>query len=241
MNDIIYAGKHAITYSVSKYSHENWELFYCMSGSGEMQFEDRLLKYGQDSVMVVPPLAHCINRSETGAKNIYVKFIDSTFSFKEPTLISSVRNDLLKQAFEAALYYYSKNGIGRTLVLPIYGQLIAGTVYQLSSTIAHREVVQQIIEDILNNYSNADYDLNVYLQSLPFSFEYLKKMFKTEVGKTPRQFLTSVRLESAVTIMRHSCGRLCVAQIARKSGFTEPLYFSRLFKKKYGVSPKIYI
>ena len=240
MNDIIYAGKHAITYFVSKHAHENWELIYCTSGGGEMQFEDRILKYGQDSVMVIPPLVSHTNLSDMGFTNLHVNLIDATLNFKEPALISGIRNDFLRQAFEAAFYYYSNNGIGRTTVLPAYGQLIAGTVYMLSSDAVRSEAVQQIIDDILNNYPDADYDLNVFLQGMPFSFEYLKKMFKKEIGMTPRQFLTNVRLENAANnIALSGCGS-CITQIARQSGFTEPLYFSRLFKKKYGVSPKNY-
>ena len=240
MNDIIYAGKHAITLTVSNHAHESWEIIYCTSGRGEMRFRDRILSYSQDSVMVIPPMVYHSNISESGFTNIHVNIIDATLNFKEPLLITSVRNDFLKQAFEAAFYYYSNNGIGRTTVLPLYGQLIAGTVYMLSSDIVHSEMVQLIQNDILNNYPDADYDLNTFLQSLPFNFEYLKKMFKNEMGMTPRQFLTNVRLENAANnIALSGCGS-SISQIARQSGFQEPLYFSRLFKKKYGVSPKNY-
>ena len=201
MNDIIYVGRHAITLRVSDHAHESCELIYCTSGSGELRFKDRVLRYGKDSVVVIPPL---------------------------------------RQAFEAAFYYYSNNGLGRTTLLPVYGQLIASTVHMLTSDIVYSDTVQQVINNILNNYPDADYDLNAYLQSLPFSFEYLKKLFKNEVGMTPRQFLTDKRLENAANNLALSgCGS-SISQIARQCGFQEPLYFSRLFKKKYGVSPKNY-
>ena len=240
MNDIIFVGRHAVTLTVSKHVHESWELIYCTSGGGELEFADKTIKYGQDSVVVIPPMVSHSNRSDTGFTNIHVNISDATLSFKEPVLIPSTPNEHLRQIFEAAFYYYSNNGIGRTTVLPILGQLIVSLVYLFSSETVHSEVVQLILNDILNNYPDADYDLNAFLQSLPFSFEYLKKMFKNEMGMTPRQFLTDVRLENAANnIAISGCGS-SITQIARQSGFMEPLYFSRLFKKKYGVSPKNY-
>ena len=197
MNDIIYVGRHALTLRVSDHAHESWELIYCTSGRGEICFEDRTFTYCKDSVVIIPPMVSHSNWSDSGFTNIHVNIVDSTLNFKEPVILSCTSNDFLRQAFEAAFYYYSNNGIGRTTLLPVYGQLIAVTTLMLASDIAHSEVVQQIINDILKNYPDADYDLNAYLQSLPFSFEYLKKMFKNEVGMTPRQYLTDKRLENA--------------------------------------------
>ena len=45
MNHIIYAGKHALTWTVSQHLHKGWELIYCTGGDGEMVFEDRRLGY----------------------------------------------------------------------------------------------------------------------------------------------------------------------------------------------------
>ncbi len=240
MNDIIYAGRHSLTMNVSEHAHESWELIYCTSGKGKLYFGHEVLSYGKDSLIVIPPMISHSNKSEEGFTNIHVNIVDTTLNFKEPVVLSSSSGEFLRQAFEAAFYYYSNSGIGRTTLLPIYGQLIAASAHLLASNTAYSEVVQQIVNDILKNYPDADYDLNAYLQSLPFSFEYLKKMFKNEIGMTPRQYLTDKRLENAANNLAISGCGASISQISRQSGFQEPLYFSRLFKKKYGVSPKNY-
>ena len=197
----------------------------------QIGFEDRTFTYYNDSIVIIPPMVTHSNWSDSGFTNIHVNIVDSTLNFREPIILSCTSNAFLRQAFEAAFYYYSNNGIGRTTLLPVYGQLIASTALMLASDIAHSDVVQQVINDILKNYPDADYDLNAYLQSMPFSFEYLKKMFKNEVGMTPRQYLTDKRLENAANNLALSgCGS-SISQIARQSGFQEPLYFSRLFTK----------
>ena len=223
MNDIIYVGRHALTLRVSNHAHESWELIYCTGGKGEICFRDRTFTYFKDSLVIIPPMTTHSNWSDSGFTNIHVNIVDSTLNFREPVILSCNSNDFLRQAFEAAFYYYSNNGIGRTTLLPVYGQLIAASAHMLASDIAHSEVVQQIINDILKNYPDADYDLNAYLQSLPFSFEYLKKMFKNEVGMTPRQYLTDKRLENAANNLALSgCG---------STGFRSPCIFPVCLKR----------
>ena len=151
MNDIIYVGRHALTLRVSDHAHESWELIYCTSGKGQISFEDRTFTYYNDSVVIIPPMVTHSNWSDSGFTNIHVNIVDSTLNFREPIILSCTSNAFLRQAFEAAFYYYSNNGIGRTTLLPVYGQLIASTALMLASDIAHSDVVQQVINDILKN------------------------------------------------------------------------------------------
>ena len=60
------------------------------------------------------------------------------------------------------------------------------------------------------------------------------------MGITPHQYLNNKRLQSAaewLSIPEHNNN---VTEASHLSGFREPLYFSRMFKKKYGVSPSFY-
>ena len=52
------------------------------------------------------------------------------------------------------------------------------------------------------------------------------------------QYLTNVRLEKAKEMLRNSDAK--TYEIAEKSGFSEPNYFSFIFKKNVGVSPSQY-
>ena len=61
------------------------------------------------------------------------------------------------------------------------------------------------------------------------------------MGVTPHQFLSDKRLDTAAEYLGstfHDPGN--IADVARQCGFNEPLYFSRMFKKKYGTAPSFY-
>lgn len=67
------------------------------------------------------------------------------------------------------------------------------------------------------------------------SQRHLERIFLEICGESPVAYLTDLRLKHADTLLRTTCRT--VAQIAEESGFQDPNYFSRVYKKKYGVSP----
>jgi AraC-like DNA-binding protein len=58
-------------------------------------------------------------------------------------------------------------------------------------------------------------------------------------GMSPNEFLQVYRLEQAKQRMRER--RYSIAQITFDCGFTSPSYFTKCFKKKYGLLPMHYI
>lgn len=64
-------------------------------------------------------------------------------------------------------------------------------------------------------------------------------LFRQSTGVSPQNFLIDLRLKTATELMLGT--DLSVKQIARNIGYNDPLYFSRLFKARKGVSPGKYI
>lgn len=62
--------------------------------------------------------------------------------------------------------------------------------------------------------------------------------FRTAVGCTPQQYLTQKRLEYGKTLLIETAKS--VKEIASQCGYEDALYFSRLFTRKFGLSPKIF-
>ena len=240
MNRIVYAGKHALTFSVSRHLHNSLELIFCTNGCGEMIFDDRTMRYSANDIVIVPPHLPHSNVSAAGFTNIHIYLDAATLNQARPYIIPADPNGFLLGAFSAAFYYYSGSPEVRSVLLPLYGQLIAASLATRDQKPMHSEIVQKLENDILENYPDCGYDLNLFLNALPFSAGYVKKVFKKETGLTPLQYLTDKRLENAASNLAMSGGKGNISEIAYQCGFSEPLYFSRLFKRKYGVSPRSY-
>lgn len=240
MNEIIYAGKHLLTFSVTRHAHSNWEFIYCTGGEGTLRFDDFELPYQKGDIALIPPLVPHTNDGPDGFTNIHVNMADPTLSLKSPAIVRDDVNGFILNAFTGAFYEYSTAPGQKTPLLSVYGDLI---VLQLAAHLSAPKlsgVVREIVSGITNNYPDCNFELDVYLRSLPFNYEYLRKLFKKEVGVTPHQFLSDMRLRTAAESLSSDNNAGSVSEIAHMCGFREPLYFSRVFKNKYGVSPSAY-
>ena len=136
-------------------------------------------------------------------------------------------NGFLRDAFAASFYYFAEGAAGYHSLVPIYGNLIVTYLTMSQPGDQQSEVIQQIANHILQNYPDSGYDLNAYLDSLPFSAEYLKKQFKKSTGLTPHQYLMDKRLENAASTLATFYGKRNISETAHLCGFSDPLYFSR--------------
>ena len=75
-------------------------------------------------------------------------------------------------------------------------------------------------------------------RSLGVAKNALYENFRTVFGKTVNEYITDMRLKKAKKLL---CGSsLSIDSIAEQTGFASYTYFSRLFKKKYHLSPLAY-
>ena len=129
-------------------------------------------------------------------------------------------------------------------VLQALGNLLVNLVSFYADKKKYSPVVELVREDIAKNLSNPLYALEDYLKKLPLSYDYVRKLFQKETGATPRTYLENARMELAASILSsgvtNKYSNYSVSQVAEACGYLEPLYFSRVFKKHFGVSPSEY-
>ena len=68
--------------------------------------------------------------------------------------------------------------------------------------------------------------------------EHLNRVYRKKTGKTISEALKERRLEAAETLLRNS--GMKIVEIALRSGFHDPSYFSREFQKKYRIAPGLF-
>lgn len=71
-----------------------------------------------------------------------------------------------------------------------------------------------------------------------FNPDYLTRVFKKETGKTVSEYITEYRCALAAELLKNT--QLSVTMIASKSGYSNYAYFTRMFKKYSGFSPREY-
>jgi len=67
---------------------------------------------------------------------------------------------------------------------------------------------------------------------------YFSQTFKRQMGASPINFLTDLRLQSACAQLKLTTSS--ISSIAMTVGFPDPYYFSKVFKKSFKISPSSY-
>lgn len=70
------------------------------------------------------------------------------------------------------------------------------------------------------------------------SVDHFGRIFRAALQMSPMQYLQAVRIEHSRFLLRHT--RLTIGEVANETGFRDPYYFSRVFHKVVGVSPRDY-
>ena len=91
---------------------------------------------------------------------------------------------------------------------------------------------------IQENFRREDMSLNTVAAQVNISPSYFSAIFSTEMGQTFVEYLTSVRLDKAKELLM--CSAMRTAEIGYEVGYKDSHYFSYIFKKVVGCSPKDY-
>jgi AraC-like DNA-binding protein len=97
--------------------------------------------------------------------------------------------------------------------------------------------VENALKYIQYNYSD-----NIGVEDIAYnvglSRSHLHRIFIKNLSVSPNEFLTKFRINEACTLLKNS--DLTINEIASSVGFSDPLYFSRVFKKIKGIPPSKY-
>lgn len=63
----------------------------------------------------------------------------------------------------------------------------------------------------------------------------LERLFRTELGSSPAQYYTKMRIERARLLLKQS--PMPIVEVAIASGFTSASHFSKVYKRAFGCSP----
>ena len=115
----------------------------------------------------------------------------------------------------------------------------------LRSTIALRDeenqrqsggIVESALQYIDQNYSDENISLNAVAMAINVSTNYLSAVFSQKMGRSFVEYLTQKRMSHAKQLLRQTSKR--TSEIAADVGYRDPRYFSFVFKKTQGCTPR---
>lgn len=226
----------------SMHAHDEWELVMCLNGHCSLRLGTEKVELSSGVIVLQPPgMMHGF----AGAKD----YQDLSLRISGFAPISGEGMAVFKDDASQRC---------RTLLMMMYEAFLQGepqgeafvdslwqAVYQLlmnrSMNNARSVVVSRMIHDMVRHLSESGWQIGDASGSSGYSADHLRRLFKKEMGMTPNDYLTHLRIDHARRLLALSDhGGYTIKQIALMSGFQDPYYFSRLFKKMTGSSPSEY-
>jgi len=178
-------------------------------------------------------------------KSLSERTVFELMEMEFPEKLHTVESYKYLQAFEEVCQAFKEKPFG-------YEMIMRAGLLKLLSLLAKEIKAKQSLQNI-NNYSkeiaqiiqymhehyNKNIDLNMLAHEMGFSPVYLRRLFKQTKNKAPGEYVIDIRIEQAKKLLIE--GKYNISQISSFVGYDDVHYFSRLFKKKEGMSPKQFV
>lgn len=99
--------------------------------------------------------------------------------------------------------------------------------------------IENAVKSVEKNISSQDFSVEDLGVELGISRAYVFRKILALTGKTPLEFIRTIRLQHAAQLLEKS--QLSVREVAYKVGFNNPKYFTKYFKEQFHVLPSEYV
>lgn len=124
---------------------------------------------------------------------------------------------------------------GQLYILFAYLNQITKSHEQRSEVLKQDSPVLRSIRFIEQNYY-VDIDVDMLCEHVNYSRSYLSRTFKAETNMTIPEYINKIRIQNAISLLANS--KMPVKEIAISVGIKDSFYFSKLFKKLTGETPR---
>ena len=111
-------------------------------------------------------------------------------------------------------------------------------LHKLSTDATRCKTISPAIKYIEKNYKDSNLSNEKLACVCNISEVYLRKLFNKHLKRTPKQYISDIRLQKAKQLLTDGC--LKINAVAEECGFSNPYHFSRFFKEQTGVAPTEY-
>ncbi|OGV47569.1 MAG: hypothetical protein A2017_11390 [Lentisphaerae bacterium GWF2_44_16] len=222
------------------HSHACTEIVYYMEGSGYLLQNERKMHYQPGFVSIYQPDIKHADEPETSGRQICIG-INGCNSEKLPPGIYCADESIIhcvEQILKEVKNPFKHDNQER---LDVLAGWLALELRRISGNIFRKDklpVSVRAAKEIFDSRFDEAIDLQELAGSLYISPDYFRHIFKKSLGESPLNYLIRRRLECASELLKST--DLPIGEIARHAGLGNVYYFSRIFRKRHGVTPSVY-
>ena len=112
---------------------------------------------------------------------------------------------------------------------------------EMDYTSLDEEFLREAIACVNKHLDDPDFDLAVFTDELHVSRSTCARKLKSLTGQSFVSFVRNIRMKAACNLLNEKRQNITIAELAYAVGFSDPRYFSGVFKKEFGMLPSEYL
>lgn len=249
LTDVGFFPKAQSHYRERKDGIEAYILIYCVEGSGCVCVEGRTYQLHANEAFCIPRYkGHRYWACEEDPWSIlWVHFQGEDTPYypleEQKIILFASINARNRMMFLFELLFRVLEGnytLGNFIYISQVLSLLLAEIYHREKKNSTKEQNRHITKVIRYMYRNICRTLTLEQISQEFNLSksYLNAIFQRYTRHSPMDFFIDLKMKEACKLLRSS--QLHIYEVAQELGYADPYYFSRLFKKVVGISPREY-
>ncbi len=227
------------THAFAQHTHAGWEFMLYTKGNGTLKTAVGNFSFSPGTLIAVPPNTAHGSVSDDTFVNICIHTDHEAFPSDRKILYYPSANIETRMLFELISKFYFNTDYPREHVAALVALLSDLLMTEeAASTIDH--IAFKLHEYIAENFRSPTVSIHTFIQENGYCDDYCRIHFKQKYGVTPHEYLLSLRMQYAKTLLKTYHRALKIQEVARLCGYTDSLYFSRQFKQFFHESPSAY-
>ena len=225
------------------HSHDIWEMVYYTKGKVILTIDGTDHKLGAGTFVLQPKGLPHGEKGQPVFDNFYCWMKENLFLPKRTVIVEDTPDKIILRLFRLLNYSYNTK---RRYYLNTCEALMDSILYYVAGLEKNDrgmdEHILRFTQILIDAIPDSGFKIADAMAETPFALDYFRKLFTAHTGCAPHEYLIELRINKAKDLMEFSDSskRLPIKSIAYMCGFSDPFYFSRVFKKRTGVAPSLW-
>lgn len=168
--------------------------------------------------------------------------IENTLTAKSKKIVGS---EIISKFIESLDFYFENSTLVNDDLLELKIKELVLLLIQSNNVESVLELIKNLyssrltnLKDIISLHIYSNLGIEELAKLCQMSLSTFKREFKKEFNTTPLQYITAKKLKKAESLL--SIAEMTISEIAFETGYNDPQYFTRIFKKNNGITPTMY-
>ena len=234
------------SYSYGPVTRDLWILHFVISGKGVLENQNGKQKVVQNEIFIIRPLETVTYTADADDPWEYI-WIGFTSEVEIPALL--LENDVIKAEYLKDIFTsaFANDSFKNIDTHGAYEHYLCGLIWQMLGLVKVNSAHNLTVTDsyikpaitIMTMYYAYDITVAEIAKRLHISTEHFSRIFKNEMGISPKKYLDDLRMKKAAERLKQR--EFNISDTARLVGFPDVFAFSRAFRRYYGCSPSEFI